>query len=609
MIFLQTNNDAEGVKTLPARSEIPEQMKWDLTSIFNSLEEWEQEFNDLKVELPKLIEYKGTLVESGQHLFNGLQFLHGIQERLERLYVYAHLNYDVDTANSNNAALQSRCSALLAEFGGNGSFIEPELASLDRETFQSFVEEVPELEQYRHFINETNRLKDHVLSDQEERLLSLATPILQNNKNVFGLLNNADFIFPVVQDDKGNDVQLSNGSYGLLMESRDQNVRRQAFKSYYSVYDQFKNSLAGTLQGQIKADNYIAKVRGYGSAREKALAVNNIDEIVYDHLIEGINDRIVLLHRYVALRRKMLGLDEIHSYDLYVPMVDQIKLEVSYENAKQTILMALEPMGEEYCGIVERAFTERWIDVCENRGKRSGAYSSGTYGTNPYILLNWRDTLQMMYTLIHELGHSIHSWYTRSHQPYIYSDYAIFLAEIASTNENLLTRYLLDQAEDKLLRNYILSHYLDGYKATVFRQTQFAEFEHTIHEADRDGIALTADYLTDTYGKLNRRYYGSDLIEDKEISLEWSRVPHFYFNYYVYQYATGFSAATWFADHIVNNGEKGVEDYLTFLKAGSSKPPLDVLKDAGLDMTKPEPIHRGLDIFSEYLSELEQQIE
>ena len=266
--------------------------------------------------------------------------MHGIQERLERLYVYAHLNYDVDTANSNNAALQSRCSALLAEFGGNGSFIEPELASLDRETFQSFVEEVPELEQYRHFINETNRLKDHVLSDQEERLLSLATPILQNNKNVFGLLNNADFIFPVVQDDKGNDVQLSHGSYGLLMESRDQNVRRQAFKSYYSVYDQFKNSLAGTLQGQIKADNYIAKVRGYGSAREKALAVNNIDEIVYDHLIEGINDRIVLLHRYVALRRKMLGLDEIHSYDLYVPMVDQIKLEVSYENANQTILMA-----------------------------------------------------------------------------------------------------------------------------------------------------------------------------------------------------------------------------------------------------------------------------
>lgn len=590
------------------RDAVPAEQTWDLTPVFESPAAWETAFQAAQADLPALGGLAGRLGETRQGLSDALEIIHRQRQALGLLYTYAHLKHDEDTTNDENAARLSRITALMAEFAGETAFVEPELAAIPPETLADWLSGDSPLAVYRYFFEELNRLKPHLLSDREERLLGKAAQILDQNDAIFSLLNDADLVFPAVENGRGERIQLTHGRYSQLMEAPEQSVRRAAFEGYYGVYRQFNRTFAGTLAGQIRTDNYLAAVRGYGSARERALNENNIPESVHDHLIAAVRERLPLLHRYVRLRRRALGLDALHSYDLYAPMVSDFAEPVTYGQAKETVLEALRPMGSAYLDIVERAFAERWIDVCENIGKTSGAYSGGTYGTPPYILLNWRDTVNMMYTLIHELGHSVHSWYSRTAQPYIYSDYGIFLAEIASTtNENLLTRHLLGTARDGGLKAYVAAHYLDGFKATVFRQTQFAEFEHIIHEADRGGQALTADYLNETYGELNRRYYGADLVFDPEIALEWSRIPHFYYNYYVYQYATGFSAATAFADRILSEGQPAVDAYIRYLKAGSSAPPIEVLRAAGLDMTTPEPVHRALDAFERTLDLLESR--
>jgi oligoendopeptidase F len=421
------------------------------------------------------------------------------------------------------------------------------------------------------------------------------------------MLNNADLQFPSILDEEGNEVQVTHGRYISLMESRDRRVRHDAFKAVYQTYQSFRNTFASTLSGIVKRNNFYAQVRGYRSARHAALSDNHIPEAVYDQLVQTVNEHLPLLHRYVAIRKKALGLDELHIYDLFPPLVKDVDTKVTYDKAREILLKAMKPLGDEYISVLREAFQNRWVDVYENKGKRSGAYSSGSYLTSPYILLNWQDKLNDLFTLAHEFGHSVHSYFTRKNQPYIYGDYSIFVAEVASTcNENLLQDYLLKNTADKNMRLYLINHYLDSFRATVYRQTMFAEFEQIIHEMAQNGEPLTAETFTSVYYDLNKKYFGDGMTVDPEIGFEWARIPHFYYNFYVYQYATGFSAATALSKQILQEGAPAVKRYLDFLKAGSSDTPIEVLKKAGVDMTSPEPIRQAFSVFKEKLDELEQ---
>ena len=488
------------------------------------------------------------------------------------------------------------------------AFIVPEILSIDEEKLKGFLNEKEELKLYEHSLEEINLQRPHVLPAEQEALLAEASEALGASENTFGMLNNADLEFPSIKDENGEEVEVTHGRFTTFLESADPRVRRDAFKAVYETYGKFRNTFSSTLSGNVKKDNFYARVRNYSSARAAALSDNNIPESVYDNLVSTINEHLPLLHRYVKLRKRVLGLDELHMYDLYTPLVKDVKMEISYEEAKDMILKGLAPLGEEYVGILKEGFENRWVDVHENKGKRSGAYSSGAYGTNPYVLMNWQNNINNLFTLAHEFGHSVHSYYTRKTQPYPYGNYSIFVAEVASTtNESLLNDYLLNTIEDEQKRIYLLNHYLEGFRGTVFRQTMFAEFEHLIHQKAQNNEALTAESLTNDYYELNKKYYGTeDIIVDEEIGLEWSRIPHFYYNYYVYQYATGFSAAAALSKGILTEGDPAVERYIGFLKAGSSDYPIEVLKKAGVDMTSKKPVEDALKVFEEKLTELEQ---
>lgn len=597
-------------KQLPQRSEVPEELTWDLTKIFANDEAFDQSFEELSEEIKKAQNFKGTLGEGPKAFLAAIDYLLSIYRKIEVLYVYSHLKNDQDTANTTYQALNSRASSLYAQVAEAVSWFEPEVLTLTDEQIWDYFEAEPKLELYRHFVKQMVDNRAHVLSADQEALLAGASEILGASSNIFSVLNNADLEFPVIENEKGEKVKLSHGVYGQLMESTERSVREAAFKEFYSVYNQFRNTFASTLSTHIKSHNYSAKIRNYSSAREAALSNNHIPESVYETLVNTVNDNLPLLHRYVKLRKRLLELDELHMYDMYTPILGEASIKYTYNDAKAKAKAALKPLGEEYLKIVDEAFASRWIDVVENQGKRSGAYSSGAYDTMPYILLNWHDTLDQLFTLVHEMGHSVHSYFTRNNQPYVYGDYSIFLAEIASTtNENILTEYLLETETDPKIRAYVLNHYLDGFKGTVFRQTQFAEFEHFMHEEDAKGIPLTSEYLSDSYYKLNAKYYGPDVAEDAEIKLEWSRIPHFYYNYYVYQYATGFSAASALADKIINEEPEALEKYLTYLKSGSSDYPIEVMKKAGVDMTQVDYLKDAMKVFETRLDELETLID
>ncbi|MDY4025208.1 MAG: oligoendopeptidase F, partial [Enterococcus avium] len=553
---------------------------------------------------------KGTLAQGATEFLTAIEYVLDIYRKAEVIYVYAHLKNDEDTANTTNQALYARASSLIAQVSEAVSWFEPEMLELSDQEIWAFFEKESKLELYRHFVEQIISERAHILPAEQEALLAGASEIFGSSADTFSIMNNADLKFPVVKNDEGEDVQLTHGVYGQLLESTNRNVREQAFKSLYSVYHQFRNTFASTLSTHVKGHNYKAKVRGYGSAREAALSGNHIPEDVYETLTLVVNQYLPLLHRYVELRKELLGLDELHMYDLYTPLLAEAPVKFSYEEAQAKALEALKPLGEEYLEVVKKAFAERWIDVVENQGKRSGAYSSGAYDTQPYILLNWHDRLDELYTLVHEMGHSVHSYFTRHTQPYVYGDYSIFLAEIASTtNENLLTSYLLETEKDPKIRAYIINHYLDGFKGTIFRQTQFAEFEHFIHTEDAAGNPLTSEHLSKFYSELNTKYYGPIVVNDEEIKDEWSRIPHFYYNYYVYQYATGFSAASALAKRIVEAEPDALEKYLTYLKSGSSDYPIEVMKKAGVDMTQPTYIEDAMEIFAQRLDELEELVE
>ncbi|SDL97949.1 oligoendopeptidase F [Sediminibacillus halophilus] len=601
---------AQANKELQSREQVPLERTWRLEDIFVIDEEWEKEFEALKNKLPEFKQYQGKISESADTLYNLLKLQDNVSERLGKLYTYAHMRYDQDTTNSLYQALNAKAENILTQASSAMSFIVPEILSLDEEKLKSFIEENQKLKQYEHTLNEINRQRPHVLSEKEEELLAEVSEVTDNPSQTFGMLNNADLTFPSIRDEKGNEVDLTHGRYINFLESDDPRVRKDAFKAMYETFGSFKNTFASTLSGAVKKNNFYAKIRKYDSARQAALDNNNIPEEVYDNLVSAVNERLPLLHRYVELRKRVLKLDELHMYDLYTPLVKDISMKIPYEEAQETVLKGLAPLGEEYVNTIREGYKDRWIDVDENKGKRSGAYSSGAYGTNPYILLNWQDNLNNLFTLAHELGHSMHSYYSRNNQPFRYGNYSIFVAEVASTcNEALMNEYLIENTEDEKEKLFLLNHFLEGFRGTVFRQTMFAEFEHDIHTHMQNGEALTADKLTEMYYELNKKYFGDELVIDEEIGLEWARIPHFYYNYYVYQYATGYSAATSLASQILKEEQPAVDRYLEFLKAGSSDYPIEVLKKAGVDMTSKKPILDALRVFEDKLSEMESLLD
>ncbi|MFS0620081.1 oligoendopeptidase F [Priestia megaterium] len=595
------------VKKLPSRSEIKVEDTWKLEDIFASDDAWEKEFEEVKALIPQMEKFKGQLGESAQTLYDALQEQDELTMRVSKLYTYAHMRYDQDTTNSFYQGLNDRIKTLYTQIASALSYVTPEILSIEESKIKKYMAEHKELKLYAHALDEITRERPHILSESEEALLAQASEVLGSSSNTFGMLNNADLEFPSIKDENGEEVEITHGRYIRFLESSDRRVREEAFKAVYETYGKFKNTFASTLSGTVKKDNFSARVRHYNSARHSALSTNNIPEEVYDNLVKTVNDNLHLLHRYIDLRKKVLGIEELHMYDLYTPLVKDVKMEVTYEEAKDYILKGLKPLGEDYLNVLKEGFENRWVDVHENKGKRSGAYSSGTYGTNPYILMNWQDNVNNLFTLAHEFGHSVHSYYTRKTQPYPYGDYSIFVAEVASTcNEALLNDYLLKTIDDEKQRLYLLNHYLEGFRGTVFRQTMFAEFEHDVHVRAQNGEPLTPELLTKLYYDLNKKYFGDNLVIDEEIGLEWARIPHFYYNYYVYQYATGFSAAAALSKQILEEGNAAVERYVGFLKSGSSDYPIEVLKKAGVDMTTSQPIEEALAVFEEKLTEMER---
>ena len=600
----------EESKQLPLREEVPVEKTWDLTTIYKSDDEWEAAYEEMAKKVEAVSKYEGTLGDGADAFQEALEAILDVSRNVSVVYVYAHLKSDQDTGNNTYQAMNSRATSLITSAQAATSWFEPQVLELSDEQLKTYFEENDALEIYRHEITNITANRKHVLSAEIEGLLAGAGEILGASSQTFSILNNADLEFPTVKDEDGKDVQLSHGLYGQLLESKDRDVRQGAFEALYETYGGLKNTFASTFQTNVKKNNYLAKTHNYDSARHRALSNNHIPEAVHDTLIEVVNENLHLLHRYMELRKKLLNVDELNMYDLYVSIIGEAGMKYTYDEAKDVTYKALDALGPDYKEVLEKAFDSRWIDIEENKGKRSGAYSSGTYDTNPYILLNWHDSLNHLYTLVHELGHSAHSYYTRNTQPYVYGNYSIFLAEVASTtNENILTDYLLEHAETNEQKAQILNHYLDGFKGTVFRQTQFAEFEHWAHETAASGTPLTADQLSKTYGEMNARYYGPAVENTDGIELEWARIPHFYMNYYVYQYSTGFAAATALADRIVNKEEGALDDYLTYLKAGSSDFPIEIMKKAGVDMTNRDYIERAMKVFEERLDQLEEIIE
>ncbi|SJZ79746.1 oligoendopeptidase F [Globicatella sulfidifaciens DSM 15739] len=594
------------MSTLKSREEMNELYTWDLTSMYADDAAQEADAEAVKAMFPKLAEFSGKLAEGPEVLADALDLIGETARKMSNVYVYAHLKNDQDATNSTYQEMYAKATQLYGQFGETIAYFEPELNTIPEATLTQFIEENDRLKHYQQHLDNMVRGRAHVLPQEQELLLAQASEVFQGASNTFGVLNNADLVFPTITDEEGKEVQLTHSLYSKFLESSDRRVRKETFEKFYSVYDQFKNTMASILSTNIKVNNYDAKVHKFESARQAALFTNNIPESVYDTLVDTVNKRLDLLHRYVGLRKELLGLEDLEMYDMYTPLLGDAPIKMTYEEAKSITLEALAPLGEEYLAIMREAFEDRWIDLYENKGKRSGAYSSGTYDSKPYILMNWQDNVNWLYTLVHELGHSAHSYLTHKNQPYTYGSYSIFLAEIASTtNENLLTAYLLDKYEDPQVRLYIINHFLDGMKGTVYRQTQFAEFEHFMYQSDAAGQPLTQQFLSDNYRELNRKYYGEAVNSDSEIALEWSRIPHFYYNYYVFQYATGFSAATAFSKAILEGQEGALDKYLGYLKAGRSQYPIDIIKTAGLDMTQSDYIDAALDVFEQRLNEFE----
>ena len=591
------------------RNEIEEKYTWDLSTIFPTDEAFEAELAQVSEEVKKAAGLAGHLLDSADSLLTTTEVQLDLMRRIEKLYSYAHMKNDQDTRVAKYQEYQAKGMTLYSDFGQSFAFYEPEFMAITEEQYQAFLAEQPGLQLYQHYFDKLLKKKAHILTQREEELLAGAGEIFGAAGETFAILDNADIVFPMVHDEDGNEIQLSHGNYITLVESKNREVRKEAYEALYSVYEQYQHTYAKTLQTNVKVHNYNAKVRKFSSAREAALSADFIPESVYDSLVSAVNKHLPLLQRYIALRAKILGISDLKMYDMYTPL-SETDYKFTYEEALAKSEEVLAILGKDYLSRVRTAFSERWIDVHENQGKRSGAYSGGSYDTNAFMLLNWQDTLDNLFTLVHETGHSMHSSYTRETQPYVYGDYSIFLAEIASTtNENILTEKLLEEVEDDATRFAILNHFLDGFRGTVFRQTQFAEFEHAIHKADQEGQVLTSEFLNELYADLNEKYYGLKKEDNPQIQYEWARIPHFYYDYYVFQYSTGFSAASALAEKIVHGSQEDKDKYLDYLKAGNSDYPLNVIKKAGVDMEKEDYLNAAFSVFERRLDEFEALVE
>ena len=597
-------------KELPKRSEVKVENTWDLADMFKSDEEWNDSLNTIEEKAKELIELEGKVGNSSANLLKALDVNAYLDEKLSLSYNYAERLYDEDRGNNSHQAMAAKIASLCSNLASQTAFLEPEIIAISDETLEKFYKEEPKLEFYRKYIEEIQRLKNHLLSSEMEKMIAMTSEMSRVPGDTFSILNNADMVFPEIEDENGNKVRLTHGRFVPLLENPNRAVRKEVFTKYYETYKQFLNTYASLYNGQVKQQIFHAKARKYESTLVAAVDANNVSPVVYKNLVDTVNQNLDKLHSYVALRKKCLNVDELHMYDIYTPMIPDMAKKVSYEEAKETVLKALAPMGEDYVAKVKEGFDNRWIDVYENSGKVSGAYSAGAYGTHPYVLLNYSESLNDMFTLIHEMGHAMHSYYSNENQPYIYSQYKIFVAEVASTcNEILLLEYLLKNTTDKKEKAYLLNHYLDMFKGTLFRQTQFAEFEMQTNALVENGESLNAEILNSLYLEINKKYYGDDMISDEEISYEWARIPHFYYNFYVYQYATSFSAAVTIAHEILEKGEPVVKRYKEFLSGGCSMKPVDLLKQVGIDLESPEPIQSALDVMGTVIKELEEIID
>lgn len=588
------------------RSEIAAEDQWRVEDIYATDEAWETDYRKC-IELAKQdCIFKGRLGESAQGLYQALKESDETDLLIERVYVYAFMKYYEDTTNPKYQEMSGRAQMAMIQLSEKYSFLVPEIMEIDDVLMQKYLCS-DELKLYRHALEDMLSKKEHSLSEKEEKLLAMASQMSSSPNEIFSKFNNADVKFGTVKDEDGKEIELTNGRYSVFMESNNREVRKEAFQALYKQYGNYRNTLAATYYANVKQAMFYAKARNYTSTLEMYLSGSFIPVSVYENLIATVNANLDKMHDYVKLRKKELGVEELHFYDIYAPMVRDVKIKVPYEKAKEIVLKALAPLGDEYVKKVSEGFENGWVDVRENAGKRNGAFSWGTYGVHPYVFLNYSDTLNDVFTLVHEMGHAMHSYYSNENQPYVYAGYKIFVAEVASTcNEAILIQYLLKNCKEEAERKYLINHYLEQFKGTLFRQTMFAEFEMMTHKMAEEGEVLSAEVLCDVYRKLNEKYFGPEMVIDEEIALEWSRIPHFYTPFYVYQYATGFSAAIAIASKILKGDRKALAGYKKFLSGGSSMHPIELLKLCGVDMSNPQVIQEALDVFGDLLQEWER---
>lgn len=592
------------------REEISSEFKWDLDVIYSSLEEFNKELDIIDELISKLKDFKENLMDSAHNLYNALELENNISRKLSKAHTYANCHFDSDTGNSKYQEMLGKVDNLYQKFSSEVSFMEPTILKSDYEIVEKFYEEEPKIKDYEKNLKETFRYKSHTLSEDEEKLVSSLDKALTSSSKTYEALTDTDLTHGTILDENGKQVELTDSNYNKYLKSNDRRVRKEAFETLYKTYGNFQNTICSCLTGDIEGVSSIAKIRKFNSAIEASLFNDNVSTSVYNNLINTVSNNLSSLFRYYALKKKMLGLDEMHLYDIYVSIVNEKPKEYTFAEAKQLVLSALSIFGDDYINNLTKAFDQKWIDIYNNKGKRGGAYSGGSYDTYPYVLLNFEGTLNDVSTLAHELGHSMHSFYSRKNNSYQNSNYKIFVAEVASTvNELLLAMHMLKTSTDKKEKLIILNNLLDLFKSTIYRQTMFAEFEKDIYEKHENGEILTADSLNEHYYELNKKYFGNDVYVDEQIKYEWERIPHFYYNFYVYKYATGLSAACFIVNNILNNVEGAKEKYLKFLTLGGSLDPLDELKEAGVDMTKPEVVLSAIKMFDKILDEFEQTCE
>lgn len=586
------------------RCEIEDKYKWDLTKIYKDEKEWQKDFDDVKEKILKVLEYKDSFLSNGKKLYEYLKYDEEVSRKLEKIYYYAHLNYDADTLDEKYKVMTNKVSDLFTKYNELSSFVVPEILKLDEEKLNTFYKEEEKLEDYRFSIENIYRFKNHTLDEEKEKMLSNLSKCLSNPEETYEALTDSDFEYDYITDEKGNKVKFNESNYSLFIKSKDRSVRKKAFEMLHNKYKKYIRTITSTYKGEVENNVVLAKIRNYDSAISASLYSDNVPVDIYDNLIKVVNDNMNVLYDYYDLKKEILSLDCLHMYDTYVEIINNIDKKYSFDEAKEIVIDALSILGDKYVKNLKKAFDEKWIDIYHSKGKRSGAYSSGNFDVNPYVLLNFEGTLNDVSTLAHELGHSMHTYLSCKNNPYQYSSYEIFVAEVASTvNELLLANYILKNSKNKDEKLAIINHILDLYKATLYRQTMFAEFEKETHKLREKGEVLTSDLLSNTYYNLVKKYFGPNVLCDDLIRYEWARIPHFYYNFYVYKYATGISAASYIVDGILNNKEGALENYINFLKTGGSMYPLDELKIAGVNLNSKSVILSAIKTFEKYLKE------